>query len=130
MADGRQRQQVGNPDEATQDCSSLAFARVLKLVSGAFSVQPAPYNPKTSGMGIWHMDRERVRIEKAVAEEFCESHSVTVCGDSLEESVVIVIRDAYGDVVTRGTRMTSRSELRRWSASDLRSWIRGSVVSL
>ena len=74
------------------------------------------------------MDRERVRIEKAVTDEFRGSHSVTVYEGTLAESVAVVIRDASGDVVTRGHPMTSRSELRRWSASDLRSWIRGLVL--
>jgi len=75
------------------------------------------------------MDRERARIERAVAEEFCGSHSVTIGYGCAGEWISVVIRDASGDVVTRGQPMTSLSDLRRWSASDLRSWIRGSVVN-
>ena len=75
------------------------------------------------------MNRERVRIEKAVSDEFGGSYtvSVTVREGDFGELVEVVIRDASGVIVTRGQRMTSRTELRRWSASDLRSWIRASV---
>jgi hypothetical protein len=71
------------------------------------------------------MERGRHRVEKAIEHEFSGTHSVVIGEHPTVRGVFsIVIKDGYGNIVTRDHPMFSWEDVQKWSDEELRGMIR------
>lgn len=70
------------------------------------------------------MDLEGHRIQQMVDREFPGHTVIFHEGETGDDSLHFVIRDGAGTIVSRGSPSLLRSEVRKWSDSDLRAVIR------